>query len=290
MRVTMRCFKNLIGLMVIVIILRYITNKENHREKPAQKPTQKPMQKPTQKPALDVVYMNLDRNLKRTKHMKKLLKVVGIERYRRFRAVDGKQLYTNDYYLNSFNQSKNIKFDIDSKDDSKRATKATWLSYLFLFKDFAASSSNQSLLILEDDVDIEVDFVRLLNDSMMKAPSDWDILLCGYCCLGEMEDKKVRNNIWIPVLSFATTHCFVVRNSTVARFIATKADVKVIKQPIDLFISEMAPSKELNIYALKNKIAIQEREIFETDNPDSGKITDKQMLENSAIKRFMEKS
>ena len=283
----MRYLTIFIGLLLviivsIVIIPRYFepptTNKENHREKQAQKP------------ALDVVYMNLDRNLKRTKHMKKLLKVVGIETYRRFRAVDGKQLFTNDSYLKSFNQSKNIKFDIYSNDDNKLATKATWLSYLFLFKDFAASSSNQSLLILEDDVDIEVDFVRLLNDSMLKAPSDWDILLCGYCCLAEMEDKKVRNNIWIPVLSFATTHCFVVRNSTVARFIATKADVEVVKQPIDLFISKMAPSKELNIYALKNKIAIQERKIFETDNPDSGKITDEQKLKNSAIKRFMKES
>ena len=55
----------LIKIVSIIIIQsslqRLITNKENHREKPAKKPAQKP--------ALDVVYMNLDRNLKRTKRI-----------------------------------------------------------------------------------------------------------------------------------------------------------------------------------------------------------------------------
>ena len=238
--------------------------------------------------SFDVVYMNLDSSVHRARHMKRLLKVVGVKNHRRFRAVDGKQLYKENSYLKSFSQAENIRFDISSqkaaKVTNKQAQTSTWLSYLLLFKDFAASSSNQPLLILEDDIDLEIDFVKLLGDSMKQAPNDWDILLCGYCCLSRLKSKPFRSKMWIPVKHFATTHCFVLRNSTVASFIASQIDVKVVEDSIDLFIARMASSNKLNIYARAAKIAGQRRDIFGSNNRDSGKILEKDELNNSTIK------
>ena len=216
--------------------------------------------------SFDVVYMNLDSSVHRARHMKRLLKVVGVKNHRRFRAIDGKQLYTNDSYLKSFSQAENIRFDISSqkatKATNKQAQTSTWLSYLLLFKDFAASSSNQPLLILEDDIDLETDFVKLLGGSIKQAPSDWDILLCGYCCLSRLKSKPFRSKMWIPVKHFATTHCFVVRNSTVASFIASQIDVTVVEDLIDLYIAKMASTNKLNIYARAAKIAGQRRDLL----------------------------
>lgn len=217
--------------------------------------------------------------------MNKLLPFVGIEQYSRFRAVDSHELYNNSFYLDSFDQAKNIKLKKESDRDTKTlARKATWLSYLFLFKNLASYLSKQPILILEDDIDLEVDFVKQLNNSMKEAPNDWDVLLFGYCCIEKMLFKPVESKLWIPVKHFSALHCFVLRNSTVASRIARLIDVEVVNDPIDIFIATMAKSNVLAIYAHVTQIAIQRRDLFGTNNPDSGKLDNSlDKLRNSSI-------
>lgn len=235
----------------------------------------------------DVTYVNLDRNKDREQHMEKLLDFVGLKNHRRFRAVDGKELYTDRSYLkNSFHQSVDIKFNFEMHKETINATGAAttgiWLSYLFILKELAAEGTNQPLLVLEDDVDLEVDFKDQLIASMRMAPDDWDLLLCGnYFLIPRVPLPTDWTPLWLPVKYFSPFHCFIVRNSTSAARIANRADLAVFKEPIDLFVAHLIPSINLIAYALSTPIAIQRRDLFITTNPESTPIERKALLNSS---------
>ncbi|KAL1661220.1 hypothetical protein GGF50DRAFT_105509 [Schizophyllum commune] len=73
------------------------------------------------------------------------------------------------------------------------AVAACYHAHYSLLRTFAAApgSPDDTLLILEDDVDIEFDFERTLRHAMQGLPADWDVLLPGYCDSTETKHKPV---------------------------------------------------------------------------------------------------
>lgn len=206
--------------------------------------------------------------------MEKLLDFVGLTYHTRIRGVNGEDLYNDPMYLSEFKYAKNIKFDFEMH--KKKVTRegtpyrtGNWLSFLFLFKELASRSSNEPFLVLEDDIDMEVDFPRLLMRSIQAAPIDWEILLCGHSYLQIMENKKIppaSSEFWFPAKYFVTLHCFVVRNSTTAARIAHQLDMAVFESATDLVISSLIQSQNLVVYGARDQIAAQRRDLFGTNS------------------------
>lgn len=222
--------------------------------------------------------------------MDKLLDFVCIKNYRRIRGVNSKKLYKNSNYLNEFDQAKNIKLDLEShkkiffKEDDLHRT-GNWLSFLFLFKDLASLSSSQPFLILEDDIDLKIDFVPLFLKSLQVAPMDWELLLCGYEHHRSNKNKHIQQaskKIWIPTEFFVCTHCMIVRNSSIANRIASQLDVPVFNSATDLVINSLIFSKNLIVYASKEPMSSQRRDIFFSNSKNPGNIP-KYKLQNSAV-------
>ena len=73
------------------------------------------------------------------------------------------------------------------------AVTACYHAHYSLVRTFAAApgAPDDTLLILEDDVDIEFDFERTLRHAMQGLPADWDVLLPGYCDSTETKHKPV---------------------------------------------------------------------------------------------------
>ena len=239
------------------------------------KSTQTSIETTSEKPyPFDVLYLNLDRNSYRAKHMEKLLDFVGLTYHTRIRGVNGDDLYSDPLYLNEFKYSKGIKFNFEmhKKQVTREGTSyrtGNWLSFLFLFKELASRSSNQPFLILEDDIDMEADFPRLLLQSIQVAPIDWEILLCGHSVLQIMENKKIppaSSEFWLPAIYFVTLHCFVVRNSTTAARIAGQLDRTVFDSATDLVITSLIQSHNLVVYGARHQIAAQRRDLFGTNS------------------------
>ena len=168
--------------------------------------------------------------------------------YHRFRAVDGAKLFTNTStsYLSTFNHSSNIRLDFTSrtmelnKSPMRSGEIGCWLSYLFLMREFAEKQYSQPLVILEDDIDIDVNFSRYIQHTIDSAPADWDILLCGYCCLiaTNYKSETLRS-----AKSYYATHCFIIRNASTAARIANRLDVERITSPVDRYFSRLAAHK-----------------------------------------------
>ena len=165
-------------------------------------------------------------------------------KYHRFRAVDGAELFTNKSksYLSTFNHSSNIRlnFTMELKSPTRSGEIGCYLSYLFLLREIVEKQYNQPLVILEDDIDIDFNFARYIQHTIDSAPTDWDILLCGYCCLVATNYKSETLR---SVKSYYATHCFIIRNASTAARIANRLDVERIISPVDRSFSKLAMHK-----------------------------------------------
>jgi hypothetical protein len=244
----------------------------------------------------EVVYLNLDRNKNRAEHMEKILDFVGLKHRRRIRAVDSKELYKDAAYLNEFEQSKDMKLNFEeqtniSVEGAPHRT-ANWLSFLFLFKDLGSLSSSRPFLIFEDDVDLKVDFAPRLINSMRVAPVDWEILLCGHAHHRKKKNKYIpepSRSFWKPTEFFVCLHCFVVRNSSVATRIANELNMPLFTSATDLVISGLIQSLNMSVYAAKDPMAMQRRDLFVSNTKDPGLIP-RFKLSNSAFDLMKNKS
>lgn len=228
----------------------------------------------------------MDRNGRREQHMKRLLDFLGLATHRRLRAVDGMSLYKNFSYFKSFKHSKSISFDLEqqrAKKNVSSAITAIWLTHLFMLKEYASVRSSRPVVIFEDDVDVEADFVRIVEDSMKRAPDDWEVLLFGYCCTRKKNTTSTDDLLWFPVNYFAMTHCLMVRNSTIADKIARLIDLPVFNNPIDLFLNMLISQDRIVVYAHYKPIAVQRRDLFKSENPKSSKAIARQTLETSSV-------
>lgn len=73
------------------------------------------------------------------------------------------------------------------------AVVACWHAHYSLIRSFATApgEDNDTILVMEDDVDIEYGFEDTLRRAMAGLPSTWDVLLPGYCDSTEAHHRPV---------------------------------------------------------------------------------------------------
>lgn len=78
-------------------------------------------------------------------------------------------------------------------EDISQSVIACWHAHYSLVRSFAIADGplNATMLIMEDDVDMEFDFETTLRRSMPGLPADWDVLLPGYCDSTETNHRPV---------------------------------------------------------------------------------------------------
>ena len=90
----------------------------------------------------------------------------------------------------------------------------TWQSHLQVYFRIVEESKkdDRSVLILEDDFDMEVETPALLKQALQSLPNDWDMYLLGHCYLKCTQTHAT----FCKVGYFLCTHAYIIRNSTVA--------------------------------------------------------------------------
>lgn len=207
--------------------------------------------------------MNLDHRLQKARQTEQMLELANVT-YRRFRAVDGRE------YLKNSSLPLGQAFSNLTKSTNKLSAGqiGCWLSYFSLFKEIAESETNQPTLILEDDADLETDFYPTIANTIQRLPQNWDILLCGYCCLTKYRERHLTafvSRLTTRVKKFATTHCMVIRNSTTARNIWARLGDSGLEQPIDMFLHDLTLKRILKVYAFQPPVSVQRRDLLKSD-------------------------
>lgn len=76
-------------------------------------------------------------------------------------------------------------------EDVRPSVVACWNSHYSVLRRFATTpgSPDATILIMEDDVDMEFDIEATLRNEMAGLPPDWDMLLPGYCDSTETDHR-----------------------------------------------------------------------------------------------------
>jgi GR25 family glycosyltransferase involved in LPS biosynthesis len=152
----------IIIVIIIIIILAAIVANNNSTA-----PTTPPM---TEFP-FQTFIINLDRSPERYTYVTEQLKTMGITKYRRWRASDGKKISVNSMIKQGVNPW---------LAENEKGSAGCSLSHIRLWR-YMVRKQLGWCLILEDDVNFHPDFMRLFPYYWNYVPSDAKIVYPGYC-------------------------------------------------------------------------------------------------------------
>lgn len=222
----------------------------------------------------DICYVNLERESLRKNHMESLLSTVYC-RFSRFNAVDGIDLLENkksiSYYLDPLGLS-NIPINISKYsgiDKQLMGMVGCKLSHYINFRRIEKSNSAKPVLVLEDDIDLEADFVDIIEGAIKRAPKDWDIITLTehYAVDGK---KTSLNTPYLHRIGWFVETIYLVNGARSSKMIADLIELKCSRDcPIDTFLSNESIANTIQAYAFKEKLAIQLRSTFPSAIPNS---------------------
>jgi GR25 family glycosyltransferase involved in LPS biosynthesis len=125
-----------------------------------------------------------------------------------------------------------------------------FLSHYNVMKKLIDDTDNDYYIIMEDDIVFEPNTLNIIKQSILNAPSDWDMLLYGY--IRTVENKKYSNAQFMNLNAFWGTQGYIVSKKGAKTFI-DDVDANKIDGQIDAYLSRMIQQGKINIYAYKNK-------------------------------------
>jgi GR25 family glycosyltransferase involved in LPS biosynthesis len=126
-----------------------------------------------------------------------------------------------------------------------------WLSHYMLWNAMTRMTDD-AYLVLEDDAQLDEDFVPKFEQALRDVPSDWAFLHPGHCCIRGTPMTHVAGNVY-ECKSMACTHAYALRRNT-APFLLSK--LRKCWAPIDIQLSrEIFPY--VKTYAIVPRIVSQ---------------------------------
>ena len=123
-----------------------------------------------------------------------------------------------------------------------------WLSHLKVYfqivENYENTGRDNPTLILEDDIDMEIDFKNLVKDRISQLPSDWELFYVGNFM---PQDVQIINDKIAKVGIFWGTFAYIVRNAEVAKKLIDFAN-KTECQVADHFNLDAIKRNELITY------------------------------------------
>jgi len=226
--------------------------------------------------------INLDRSKKRWDHLIKQCENNNI-RIMRHKAFDGSKL--KDDVLNIARKNREECKRKDPRAFCKwnmiKGELGVYFSHCEIWKKFRDSTDN-IIMILEDDIDFGESFVNRLDIAMKELPSDWDMLLVGhrihhtknickndkqhYCILPFSKHLDRVKTTWYGL------HGYIINRNSLEKMLES-CDMKNIKRPIDVEVADFA--KTMNIYSTKNELITSYSHLPTKDKVDQSQIMNK---------------
>jgi len=136
-----------------------------------------------------------------------------------------------------------------------------YISHYMLWQNILESSAD-SILILEDDVHLEDEFVFKLNEYLYHVPEDWGLLYIGYESLQGVNPLVISDKIseGFP----ACTYAYMIKKSTIPILLN---EVKPITCPVDTTLRYKLKDK-VKSYVLTPQLAHQKSSLLNRNNVD----------------------
>jgi len=216
-------------------------------------PSTSSCENPPFKPYENVYVINLKSRPDRLAFMRDILNEIN-QPFIRFEAYNGKELYALcNKYPSSFLHPK-IAYSCEDfiRDHAEKKCKdaeiGCWLSHLKVFIDivenYEKTGNDNPSIILEDDIDMDVNFKELVNQSLMDLPSDWEVFHPGWFYPHNIQ--RIKPNIAFAP-HFTGAFAYVVRNAQAAKKLISYANMTTC-QLADYYNLKHVESGELKSY------------------------------------------
>jgi len=133
------------------------------------------------------------------------------------------------------------------------------LKHCWVIKD-AFDKKYDSILILEDDVVFEDDFIENFNDFKSQLPKDWDIAWVGGCCDLHSNNINDSKNVYKSMHS-RCTHAFIISKNGISKI---QSQINNINEAIDWYYNILIKKLKLNNYWFEPVLAKQNTEFMST--------------------------
>ncbi|CAG8774045.1 3748_t:CDS:1, partial [Dentiscutata erythropus] len=132
--------------------------------------------------------------------------------------------------------------------DMSSSQKACYLSHYSIYKLIIDKGFN-SVLILEDDVDFELNITAIMTDIHRDLPASWEMLYIGYCFEDVGEQVGISSSIHRLYKSVAPmcTHAYAVSYSG-ARKLIELLDPVIPRATVDYSLSVVVKDKKVNSF------------------------------------------
>lgn len=132
-----------------------------------------------------------------------------------------------------------------------------WLSHYMLWNTLTRLP-DEHVLVLEDDVELDVDFVEQFERALVYVPQDFDLLYVGSCCVGGHRAMIVGPRA-VETKHVQCTHAYVIAKKCLPFLLRT---FRKVWAPIDIQL-QLEALPHLKSYAVIPRIAGQ----FNTELP-----------------------
>lgn len=231
----------------------------------------------------DIYYINLERAKERREYMECILNQAKCK-YTRFEAVDGKLLRDNIKTVADFSCGIDVKYVKDGIKESLQKIPGTvgcTLSHLILHNMIAKSKSDKPVVIFEDDIKIQTDFVDQIEHILTNFKEEWDIILISARITFDYSaplfvDTKLRK-----IHGFIETYGYMVNGSKSADKVAKYIEKCPWDLPVDDYLKSLAEKRLLKFYARWPPLCSQYPEhLFPSDIETSNKYKHDYHIEN----------
>lgn len=219
--------------------------------------------------SFDIIYINLERNKDRRKHIEKMLLHAGCS-FSRFCAVDGLELCSRRRSILDYTGGVSIMptdSDIQQRINTRNAGRAgCHLSHLIVLRHIEVSDTDRPVLVLEDDIDLDEHFVSKVEDVVADPPAGWNVVLLGGIASAKWW-KRRHSRYLLEVRYEACLHAYLLNGARSARRVADAIDTRRCPgRPVDLIIGDaFLDDNSFVFFCFCPMIAVQRRDLFESD-------------------------
>lgn len=220
----------------------------------------------------DIVCVNLEKDKERKAHMESILSYAKCK-YEFFNAVDGHLVLTDQKNISEYSRGLDITYYANTHkfvDEKYHGVVGLKLTSYILYKKLENSGSNKPLLILEDDADLEADFVVRVEDTLSKMGDNWDILILNNNYI--LKDASVPPDAITGLREigmFAGTYAYLINGCSTAKKLIDLMDKCSLNRPIDACLGAGCTYSQIKGYAYTTPLATHLGNVFKSNIPTS---------------------
>ncbi len=219
----------------------------------------------------DIVCVSLAREIKRKEHLNRILSYCKCN-FKIFDAVDGNLVLKGKKNIKDYSKG----FDLEGMVEKHKNANARFhgaiglkLTNHIIMKEIEKSKSIKPVLILEDDADLEADFVLRIQNTLKSIDHDWDIILLSSSYNFDDKRKYNKKTGLRGALFFTGTYGFLINGSKAAKKLSGLLERCPAIQPIDDFYGRESEKGNINVYAFTPHIVSHLGNVFESTIPNS---------------------